>query len=184
MNTQDSYRRNGHALALSVTVCAMVYISVIAAFPSSPLGSIAVATSRGSNLCSTRHPSSSRPQMSKHRLASLRTFAGMRLHAAPTGKPAETLNEGDSIVVMGILDPIGRELVDKLQKENKYKITTLLNPNMVGPFRNRYPTVNAIDATQQEAARTALNDAAAVVADYNLYAIITCHYYTSLSMQL
>jgi len=87
----------------------------------------------------------------------------MRLHAAPTGKPAETLNEGDSIVVMGILDPIGRELVDKLQKENKYKITTLLNPNMVGPFRNRYPTVNAIDATQQEAARTALNDAAAVV---------------------
>jgi len=55
MNTQDSYRRNGHALALSVTVCAMVYISVIAAFPSSPLGvliyvSFSLPTSASGNI--------------------------------------------------------------------------------------------------------------------------------------
>jgi len=71
--------------------------------------------------------------------------------------------EGDTVLLMGSLDAVGRSLITKLQDSGKYKLSTLLNPNVVTPFQNRYASINCIDATKAEEAKAELGKAAMVI---------------------
>jgi len=66
-------------------------------------------------------------------------------------------------VLMGVLDPIGREILSQLQEENKYDVGTLLNSGSMSPFKSRFQSVNAVDASDVENAIELLHNASAVI---------------------
>ncbi|GAB5363079.1 hypothetical protein AAMO2058_000852700 [Amorphochlora amoebiformis] len=88
---------------------------------------------------------------------------GGRRFVAPTGQEGQTISAGDNIVVMGALDQVGRTIIGRLQKEGDFKISTLLSPNVLGMFKSKYPTIEAISASDEQEAKATLQKASVVI---------------------